>query len=114
MCFYLQLYPTEIRATASGATAFWFYVFAFSANKSYQWMLNTMKVFGLLGLYGTVIGIGSVFFFFFLPETEGHTLHEIERHFAEEGNVFKTSIKNTNEYGFSDESRMKEDIESYL
>ncbi|XP_065199701.1 facilitated trehalose transporter Tret1-like isoform X2 [Planococcus citri] len=111
-----ELYPTEIRATASGATAFWFYVFAFSANKSYQWMLSTLKVFGLLGLYGTVIGIGSVFFFFFLPETEGHTLHEIERHFAEEGNIFKTSIDSNHELGVTanDQKRMKEDIESYL
>lgn len=112
----LQLYPTDIRATASGASAFWFYVFAFSANKSFLWMLHTFHVYGLLGLYGVVIGCGSMFFYYFLPETEGCTLHEIERHFADKGNIMKMKIdrdihNDSNDY---DTTRMKEDIESYL
>lgn len=78
-------------------------------------MLNTIKVYGLLGLYGAVIGFGSFFFYYFLPETEGCTLHEIESHFAQRGNVFKRKIDRDNyETPVSNTSRMKEDIESYL
>lgn len=87
------MYPTDIRATASGASALWFYIFAFLTNKSFKWMLETLHLYGLFILYGSVILIGSVFFFFFLPETEGFSLHEIEKHFSSQGNLFKTKIR---------------------
>ncbi|KAK7579812.1 hypothetical protein V9T40_000441 [Parthenolecanium corni] len=85
-----ELYPTDIRATASGASALWFYVFAFGANKSFYSTLETIHLYGLLAFYGVFIALGSIFFFVFLPETEGFTLFEIEKHFARKGNIFKT------------------------
>lgn len=110
------MYPTEIRATASGASALWFYVFAFFANKSFYWMLNTLKLYGLLGLYALFIGLGSIFFYILLPETEGYTLYEIEKHFARKGNIFKTRIQShrVNEVHATENLKTTSDVESYL
>ncbi len=113
--FLFQMYPTNIRGTASGASALWFYVFAFSANKSFSWLLNTINLFGILSLYGAFIGLGSVFFYFFLPETEGCTLYEIEKHFAQKGNVFKTKVrKQYDNETYVSETLRTADIESHL
>ncbi|XKL67981.1 hypothetical protein PGB90_003472 [Kerria lacca] len=111
-----EMYPTEIRATASGASALWFYVFAFFANKSFYWMLNTLKLYGLLGLYALFIGLGSIFFYILLPETEGYTLYEIEKHFARKGNIFKTRIQShrVNEVHATENLKTTSDVESYL
>jgi hypothetical protein len=56
-------------------------------------MLETLNLFGLLALYGSVLFFGSIFLFMFLPETEGLALYAIERHFARKGNIFRTKIR---------------------
>ena len=57
-------------------------------------MLETLKLFGLLGLYGSVLFFGSIFFYVFLPETEGLELYAIEKHFARKGSIaFRTKIR---------------------
>lgn len=103
---FFQIYPTDIRAMATGASALWFYVFAFLANKSFSWMLETLNLFGLLALYGGVLFFGSIFLYVFLPETEGLALYAIERHFARKGNLFRTKIRPDVENGEDEEDEM--------
>lgn len=47
-------------------------------------MLNTMTLPGTFWFYSAVAITGSVVLYFVLPETEGRTLMEIERHFSGE------------------------------
>lgn len=87
-----EMYPDSIRSMATGASAFCFYVFAFAANKSFYWMLHTIRIDGLMLFYSIFISFGSVFIYYFLPETEGRTLEDIQRHFADKDNTFNTRV----------------------
>lgn len=60
-------------------------MFAFISTKSY---LNVEQDLGLPGapwFYASFAIGGAVILYFILPETEGCTLEDIERHFAEKG-----------------------------
>ena len=73
------------RGLATGISAALNYVCAFIATKTY---LNVERDLGLPGasLFYAAFAIGgAMILFFILPETEGLTLEDIERHFAEEG-----------------------------
>lgn len=52
-------------------------------------MLNSMTLPGTFLFYGVVSLIGCVVLYFFLPETEGRTLREIQEHFEGSRNLLK-------------------------
>ena len=41
-----------------------------------------LSLFGVITLYTVLSFVGIIFIYFFLPETEGRTLEEIEEHFS--------------------------------
>jgi len=84
-----EVYPSEIRGVASGASGSVGYIFGFAANKTYFHMLNNMTLPGTFWFYGVISLVGSVLFYFLLPETEGKTLLEIQEHFAGCRNLLK-------------------------
>ena len=84
-----EVYPTEVRGVASGASVSIAYIFGFLANKTYFYMLNSMTLPGIFWFNGVVSLVGCVVFYFFLPETEGRTLHEIQEHFEGSRNLLK-------------------------
>ncbi|XP_021920861.1 facilitated trehalose transporter Tret1-like isoform X3 [Zootermopsis nevadensis] len=84
-----EVFPSEIRSVASGASGSVGYIFGFAANKTYFYMLNSMTLPGTFWFYGVVSLVGSVWFYFFLPETEGRTLLEIQEHFEGSRNLLK-------------------------
>jgi SP family facilitated glucose transporter-like MFS transporter 8 len=84
-----EVYPSEIRGVASGASGSIGYIFGFAANKVYFYMLNSMTLPGTFWFYGGISLIGCVFFYFFLPETEGRTLLEVQEHFEGSRNLLK-------------------------
>ena len=52
-------------------------------------MLNSMTLPGTFWFYGVVSLLGCVVLYFFLPETEGRTLYEIQEHFEGSRNLLK-------------------------
>ncbi|XP_069690852.1 facilitated trehalose transporter Tret1-like isoform X1 [Periplaneta americana] len=84
-----EVYPSEVRGVAGGASGSIGYIFGFAANKVYFLMVNSMTLPGTFWFYGGVSLLGTIIFYFFLPETEGRTLHEIEEHFAGTRNLMK-------------------------
>jgi len=84
-----EVYPPEVRGVASGASGSIGYIFGFVANKTYFYMLNSMTLPGTFWFYGVVSLLGCAVLYFFLPETEGRTLHEIQEHFEGSRNLLK-------------------------
>ncbi|XP_017299821.1 facilitated trehalose transporter Tret1-like [Diaphorina citri] len=78
-----EIFPIEIRGVACGISAALNSLVSFLTTKTY---VNTIAWFGLHGtlfLYTFVTGVGFVYMYFYLPETEDRTLQEITDFFVQ-------------------------------
>ncbi|XP_017848501.1 facilitated trehalose transporter Tret1 isoform X2 [Drosophila busckii] len=82
-----EVFPADIRNSASGFSGGIGYVFGFLANKLFLVMLSALTLPGTFAFYGTVAIVGCIVLYFTLPETEGRTLAEIEAHFSKKSSV---------------------------
>jgi len=87
------VYPPNIRASASGASGSSSYIFAFIANKSYFMVIDYINLSGTLLLYAIVSMIGCVVLYAMMPETEGVSLEDIQKHFANRSKTFVKKIE---------------------
>jgi len=51
--------------------------------KMYPWMSTTIQIHGLFLLFGISCAVCTIFVYFFLPETQGLTLQQIEDYFMQ-------------------------------
>ncbi|RZC34223.1 Sugar tr and/or MFS 1 domain containing protein [Asbolus verrucosus] len=77
-----EVFPNEIRATASGLAGAIGYIFGFLANKIFLSMISILTLPGTFWFNAAVSFVGVVLLYFLLPETEGKTLHDITEHFS--------------------------------
>ncbi|XP_008475505.1 facilitated trehalose transporter Tret1-like isoform X1 [Diaphorina citri] len=80
-----EIFPIPIRGLACGVCAALNSIISFLATKTY---VNTHAWFGLHGtlcFYSFVAGVGFVYMYFYLPETEDRTLQEITDFFLGNG-----------------------------
>ncbi|XP_064549236.1 facilitated trehalose transporter Tret1 isoform X2 [Drosophila montana] len=82
-----EVFPADIRNSASGFAGGVGYVFGFLANKLFLVMLSALTLPGTFAFYATVAFIGTVVLYYTLPETEGRTLAEIEAHFSKKSDM---------------------------
>ncbi|XP_033208952.1 facilitated trehalose transporter Tret1-like isoform X2 [Belonocnema kinseyi] len=73
-----ELYPPKVKDVLSGMTTCIAYIFSFATVKAYPDMLNIMGKHGIFFFYAIFSFLGTFFVAFFLPETKGKTLSEIE------------------------------------
>nr|XP_014091416.1 facilitated trehalose transporter Tret1-2 homolog isoform X1 [Bactrocera oleae] len=90
-----EVFPAQVRSTASGLVSGLGYIFGFLANKLFLQMLSAFTLPGTFWLYSAVALFGALVLYFTLPETEGRTLHEIEAHFSKKSktNLLKKSCR---------------------
>ncbi|KAJ0183839.1 hypothetical protein K1T71_000262 [Dendrolimus kikuchii] len=77
-----EIFNAKTRSGGAGLSGAIGYIFGFLTNKMYISMVDTLSIWGTYGFYSLVCFIGSIIFYFILPETEGKKLNEIEDHFA--------------------------------
>ncbi|KAF6207877.1 hypothetical protein GE061_016326 [Apolygus lucorum] len=77
-----EVFPSQVRGVAGGITTCMTYTISFFAVKLYPAMVSSLDKHGVFYFYGTMALLGTIFVFFFLPETQGKTLAQIEEHFA--------------------------------
>lgn len=66
------------RSLASGVAAGVSYIFGFIVTKTFLGLEVTLTLSGVFFLYGGCSVIGFIFFYFYLPETEGVSMEDIE------------------------------------
>ncbi|XP_058126495.1 facilitated trehalose transporter Tret1-like [Anopheles ziemanni] len=76
-----EVYPTKVRGFASGLTIFFGYTMSFIILKVYPTMVSMLGSENVFLFFGVVSLIGILFVYFFLPETKGRTLQDIEEYF---------------------------------
>lgn len=59
------------------------YILSFIAKKTYYNLETLLSLPGLTLFYCVVSGVGFVFAYFILPETDNRTLEDIELHFSD-------------------------------
>ncbi|CAB0014757.1 unnamed protein product [Nesidiocoris tenuis] len=77
-----EVFPAQVRGVAGGLTTCATYTMSFFAVKLYPTMVVRLDKHGVFYFYGTMALLGTIFVFFFLPETQGKTLAQIEDYFA--------------------------------
>lgn len=77
-----EVYSNKTRAAASGMSGGASYIMGFLSNKIFLGMISTFTLPGTYWFYSAVGFVGVIVLYFWLPETEGKTLHEINEHFS--------------------------------
>ncbi|GBP27598.1 Facilitated trehalose transporter Tret1 [Eumeta japonica] len=77
-----EVYPTQVRGIIGGMTTCVAHLSVFSVVKLYPFAKSVLDEHGVFWMYGTISILAIIFFYFFLPETKGHTLQEIEDYFC--------------------------------
>ncbi|CAH0693826.1 unnamed protein product [Chilo suppressalis] len=77
-----EVYPTQVRGIVGGLTTCAAHLSVFSVVKTFPLLKHLLNDYGTFALYGTMSIAGTVFYYFFLPETKGRTLQEIEDYFC--------------------------------
>lgn len=90
-----EVFPNNIRSTASGASASSAYIFGFMVNKLFYPMRDVIALHGLFYFYACVNLFGAGMLYTFMPETESRSLSDIEVHFADKSKTFVTNIVRT-------------------
>lgn len=76
-----EIYPIRGRNIGSTIATTSAFVNAFIAAKIYSNLLDWFSFPGVFAYYGFLCSMGCVFIYFFLPNTEGKTLEEVEELF---------------------------------
>ena len=74
-----EIFPTRIRGTAMSIATVCLWIACFLVTQTFPWMLKTLRGPATFWLYAAVCALAFLFVLFFVPETKGKTLEEIER-----------------------------------
>ncbi|XP_069699261.1 facilitated trehalose transporter Tret1-like isoform X2 [Periplaneta americana] len=88
-----EMFPLRIRASASGFTTCLASLFSFVAVKLLPFMKHWLGFHNVFVFYFIMAAAGTVMLYFFLPETHGKTLDEIEQGFRGGGDGKSASDK---------------------
>uniref|UniRef100_A0A8D8SL17 Facilitated trehalose transporter Tret1 n=1 Tax=Cacopsylla melanoneura TaxID=428564 RepID=A0A8D8SL17_9HEMI len=94
-----EIFPMQIRGVACGISASFSSIVSFIFTKLYVNIDNWVGLHGTLFIYAFITGIGFLYMYYYLPETEDRTLQEILDFFIENGDArkFKRPKRNKNE-----------------
>uniref|UniRef100_A0A1B6IZ61 Major facilitator superfamily (MFS) profile domain-containing protein n=2 Tax=Homalodisca liturata TaxID=320908 RepID=A0A1B6IZ61_9HEMI len=82
-----EVFPFRGRSLACGVAAGISYVFGFVATKTFLVLEKILTLSGVFFLYGGFSVVGLIFFYFYLPETEGRTMEDIEESYKKKKKV---------------------------
>ncbi|MBC1943669.1 sugar porter family MFS transporter [Listeria booriae] len=78
-----EIFPLAIRGRASGLASSFNWIGSFLVGLLFPIMTASMPQELVFAIFGIICFLGVLFIRFFVPETRGHTLEEIEQHAAE-------------------------------
>ncbi|XP_044581603.1 facilitated trehalose transporter Tret1 isoform X1 [Cotesia glomerata] len=74
-----EILPAKIRGGAASVTTGFNWFCAFLVTKTFQNIIELMKITGAFWMYGGICVLGLLFVILFVPETSGRSLEEIEK-----------------------------------
>ncbi|XP_039760786.1 facilitated trehalose transporter Tret1-like isoform X2 [Pararge aegeria] len=73
-----EIFPPNVRRRATAITAGFHWFLAFGVTKLYQNLEKMVQAGWVLWNFAVICVIGTIFIYFFVPETKGRTLEEIQ------------------------------------
>lgn len=89
-----ELFPLAVRGIMSGIVSSLAYFFIFAIIKIYPNLMSTLDLTGMMGLFSVISLLTAIFVIFFLPETKGKLLIDIEKSFKKKENFKEPPSKN--------------------
>ena len=80
---------------ASGLSASASYIISFASTKSFQSLQEFLGLPGVFLFYSIMAFLGFFFLYFFMPETEGRPLEDIEKDYQKKSSKIK-EVKSDN------------------
>nr|B4KR05.2 RecName: Full=Facilitated trehalose transporter Tret1 [Drosophila mojavensis] len=74
-----EILPAKIRGSAASVATAFNWSCTFVVTKSFQDMIDVMGAHGAFWMFGAICFVGLFFVIFYVPETQGKTLEDIER-----------------------------------
>ena len=75
-----EVFPLAIRGRASGLASSFNWIGSFLVGLLFPIMTASMSQEAVFAIFGVICLLGVLFVQFFVPETRGRTLEEIEKH----------------------------------
>lgn len=72
------------RGLATGISAAWTHLVVSALIKSYLYIKAWVGLSGVMYLYGATTFLGFLYYYLYLPETEGKSLEQIESYFTDD------------------------------
>lgn len=88
-----EILPSKIRGTAASLATGFNWTCTFMVTKTFQNTIAVIHMYGTVWLFAIFCFIGLLFVIFFLPETRGKTLEEIEKRITRQS---KRKVRNIN------------------
>lgn len=73
-----ELFPINVKSLASSIATMMACIFNFIVTKLYQSVKDAFGLYTVFWLFASVAYIGVFFTYFFVPETKGKTLEEVQ------------------------------------
>jgi len=77
-----EVLPVRAKSLGGGIATACNWFFAFLTTKEFEWLEMELDEFGAFWLFAGICLVGVIFVFFYVPETKGRSLEEIEAEFA--------------------------------
>ncbi|XP_001373029.1 solute carrier family 2, facilitated glucose transporter member 8 isoform X1 [Monodelphis domestica] len=76
-----EIFPLQIKGLASGVCVLTNWMLSFLVTKEFSDLMNVLTPYGTFWLFSAFCVLNIIFTIFFVPETKGKTLEQIEAHF---------------------------------
>ncbi|XP_066511234.1 solute carrier family 2, facilitated glucose transporter member 8-like [Hoplias malabaricus] len=76
-----EIFPTRVRGPGSAVCVLTNWTCAFIVTKSFQSLMDLITSAGTFWMFSVLCALNVIFTIFFVPETKGKTLEEIQAHF---------------------------------
>ncbi|XP_026761515.1 facilitated trehalose transporter Tret1-like [Galleria mellonella] len=83
-----EVFPFRSRASAQGLAAAANYIINFIGAKTFINLETSVHLWGAFAVYAGIAYLGVIYLYFFLPETEGKSLQEIESYYSGKLRIF--------------------------
>ncbi|MDP8263352.1 MAG: sugar porter family MFS transporter [Candidatus Ancaeobacter aquaticus] len=88
-----EIYPLHIRGRAMSLATLSCWLFNMMVSSTFLTLIDKLGKSGTFWLYAIVAGLGIIFCYFYVPETKGHTLEEIEEHLRSRKHLGHLGVK---------------------